>query len=157
MIARHVRLQIADLASRSYAMSTTDEMPTPATRADLAALDAQQFAILTTYRRSGVAVPTTVWFAHDDGILYVQTGPEAGKLRRIRANGTVTLTPSTRVGEPLGATMAAQARIVGADDAAHAEAALDRKYAEARKQLMARMFGEGIPMVRSYLAIEPAS
>ena len=138
-------------------MSTTSETPSPATQADLAALDTQQFAILTTYRRSGVAVPTTVWFSHDDGILYVQTGPEAGKLKRIRANGAVTLTPSTRVGEPLGATMTAQARIVGADEAAHAEAALDRKYAEARKQLMARMVGEGIPLVRSYLAIESAS
>ncbi len=138
-------------------MSTTSETPRSATRADLAALDTQQFAILTTYRRSGVAVPTTAWFAHDDGILYVQTGPEAGKLKRIRANGAVTLTPSTRVGEPLGATMTAQARIVGVDEAARAEAALDRKYAEARKQLMARMVGEGIPMVRSYLAIEPAS
>ena len=90
-------------------MSTTDNTPRPTTRNDLEALDTQEFAILTTYRRSGVAVPTTVWFAHDDDILYVQTGPEAGKLKRIRANGDVALTPSTRVGEPLGTTMTARA------------------------------------------------
>ena len=137
-------------------MSTTDELPQPATHDDLAALDAQEFALLTTYRRSGVAVPTTVWFAHDDGILYIQTGPEAGKLKRIRANGEVTIAPSTRIGEPLGAAMTAHARIVGDDEAARAEAALDRKYAEGRKQLMARMSGEGISMARAYLAIEVA-
>ena len=138
-------------------MSTTADTPRPATRDDLVALDAQEFAILTTYRRSDVAVPTTVWFAHDDGILYVQTGPEAGKLKRIRANGAGALTPSTRVGDPLGATMTAHARIVGLDEAAHAEAALDRKYAGGRKQLLARMTGEGLPTVRAYLAIEVAS
>ncbi len=138
-------------------MSTTDNTPRPTTRNDLEALDTQEFAILTTYRRSGVAVPTTVWFAHDDDILYVQTGPEAGKLKRIRANGDVALTPSTRVGEPLGTTMTARARTVGGDEAARAEAALDRKYAAGRKQLMARLAGEGIPTARTYLAIEAAS
>lgn len=139
-------------------MSTTnDDTPRAATRNELAALDTQEFANLTTYRRSGVAVPTTVWFAHDDGILYVQTGPEAGKLKRIRANGAVMLTPSSRLGASLGPTMTACARIVGDGEAARAEAALDRKYAEGRKQLMSRMAGQGMPTERAYLAIEAAS
>lgn len=138
-------------------MSPDADTPRPATRSDLAALDAHEFADLTTYRRSGVAVPTTVWFAHDDGILYVQTGPEAGKLKRVRANGRIALAPSTRAGEPLRATITAHARIVDGAEAARAEAALDRKYAEGRKQLLARMAGQGIPQGRAYLAIEPAS
>ena len=134
----------------------TETLPPAATVAALAALADQQFILLTTFRRSGVAVPTTIWFANADDRLVFQTGPEAGKLKRIRNNAQVTIAPSTRVGELLGPTMGARARILGDDEAAVADAALGAKYGEARTRLMAQMGHAGRTMERAYIAIEAA-
>ena len=134
----------------------TETMPPAATVADLAALADQQFILLTTFHRSGVAVPTTIWFANAGDRLVFQTGPEAGKLKRIRNNGAVTIAPSTRVGEPLGAAMSARAHILSDDEAAAADAALHAKYGEARTRLMAQMGHAGRTMARAYITIEAA-
>ena len=138
-------------------MTTTGDQQTPraATTTDLAALADQQFILLQTYRRSGVAVPTTVWFANADGRVFSQTGPEAGKVKRVRANDRVTIAPSTRIGEPLGPALSARARILGGDEADQAEAALHAKYGEQRQQLMKQMMQGGRTMGRAYIAIEP--
>ena len=41
---------------------------------------------LETYRKSGVAVRTPVWFAEQGGILYLYTLADSGKVKRIRNN-----------------------------------------------------------------------
>ena len=110
-----------------------------ATAETFAALDAQEFALLTTYRRDGTPMPTTIWFAHQGGRLYFQTGLNAGKVKRIRANGAVTLAPSTRIGEVLGDAVAATARVLSAEESGVADAALARKYGEQRQRVMAQM------------------
>lgn len=140
-------------------MTTTNEeqMPRAATVADFAALSDQQFILLQTYRRSGVAVATTVWFADADGRLFFQTGPEAGKVKRLRANDQLILAPSTRTGEPLGPAMSARARILSGTEAEQAEAALHAKYGEQRQQLMQQMMRGGRTMERAYIAIEPVA
>jgi PPOX class probable F420-dependent enzyme len=138
----------------------TDEAattPPPATATDLAALAEQQFILLTTFRRSGVAVPTTIWFANDGDRLFFQTGPESGKVKRIRANGQVTIAPSTRTGDLLGPAVSARARLLSGAEAEAAEAALQAKYGEARTRLMAQMGHAGRTMDRAYLAIEALS
>lgn len=134
----------------------TEITPHAATATDLAALADQQFILLTTFRRSGVAVPTTIWFVNAGDRLYFQTGPEAGKLKRIRANGLVTIAPSTRNGETLGPALIAQARLLGQQEAADADAALHAKYGEARTRLMEQMGHAGRTMERAYIAIEVA-
>ncbi|WP_405855383.1 PPOX class F420-dependent oxidoreductase [Streptomyces sp. NBC_01515] len=48
---------------------------------------------LTTFRRSGQAVPTPVGGLVQDGTLYVLTPPETGKVKRIRNNPQVTIAP----------------------------------------------------------------
>jgi PPOX class probable F420-dependent enzyme len=63
-----------------------------------APLAGEQFVVLTTYRRSGEAMPTTVWFAERDGKVYITTNERAGKVKRIRANPQVTLAASDRIG-----------------------------------------------------------
>lgn len=125
-------------------MATTHDFPT---------LAGHEFAVLTTYRRDGTAVPTTVWFAEAGGRLYIQTGANSGKVRRILANPAVTVAPSTRVGEVLGEATAATARLLAADEAAVAEAALERKYGERRRQVMAQMGG----FERGYLEVVPTA
>jgi uncharacterized protein len=137
--------------------TTGEQGPTPATAADFAALDANEFAVLTTYRRGGAAVPTTVWFAHAGGRIYVQTMPVAGKVKRIRANGRVTLAPGTRTGEPLGPALGGRARVLSGEETAVAEEALARKYNQRRAQLLAQGHQGGGSTERAYIAIEPAA
>ncbi|HEY8597655.1 MAG TPA: PPOX class F420-dependent oxidoreductase [Thermomicrobiales bacterium] len=135
--------------------ANNDETAGAATAADFAALSDQQFILVHTFRRSGVAVPTTVWFANGEGCLFFQTGPEAGKVKRLRADERVTIAPSTRIGEPLGPALSARGRILGGAEAERAEAALHAKYGEQRQQLMRQMNHTGRTMARAYIAIEP--
>ena len=132
-----------------------EQAPRAATAADFAALGDQQFILLNTYRRSGVAVPTAVWFANGDGRLFFQTGPEAGKVKRLRANARVTIAPSTRIGEPLGSALNARALVLSGAEAEQAEAALHAKYGEQRQQSIQQMSQGGRTVERAYIAVEP--
>jgi len=56
-----------------------------------ASLPPYEFVLLTTFRKSGVGVPTAMWFAHEPGKLYMVTGRTIGKLKRIRTTSTTLL------------------------------------------------------------------
>ncbi|NJN17038.1 MAG: PPOX class F420-dependent oxidoreductase [Oscillochloris sp.] len=120
-----------------------------------AGLEHAEFMVLTTYRRNGDAVPTTVWFAEADGILYVTTAFEAGKTKRIRTNPHVTVAPSDQVGNVQGAIVPAQGRILEPHEYEPAIQALQRKYGEQFTQLTARMDASRPAGSRIYLAIMP--
>ncbi|MFD2080849.1 hypothetical protein SAMN05421678_109225 [Actinopolymorpha cephalotaxi] len=64
----------------------------------LALLDDEPFVSLTTFRRSGEPVATTVWIVRDGDALYVTTGETTGKVRRLRRDPRVTMRPCTRMG-----------------------------------------------------------
>jgi PPOX class probable F420-dependent enzyme len=51
------------------------------------------YVSLTTRRRNGTPVPTPVWCAEDDGELLVWTREDSGKVKRLRNDPAVTLTP----------------------------------------------------------------
>ena len=57
-------------------------------------LEGHRYVRLTTFRRNGQGVPTTVWFALVDDQAYVFTGMNSGKAKRLRNNPRVVLTPS---------------------------------------------------------------
>jgi hypothetical protein len=95
----------------------------------LAHLDREAYLNLATFRRSGIAVETPVWFAAHAGRLYVFTEGSAGKLKRLRANPAIRIAPCGVRGRLKGAWLPGQARRV--DDAATLAAAyraLRRKY-----------------------------
>jgi PPOX class probable F420-dependent enzyme len=76
-------------------------------------LEGQHYVRLTTFRRSGKAVPTTIWFALVEDKAYVFTGANSGKVERIRNDPRVTVTPSNFRGKPTTpGSMEAEARIV---------------------------------------------
>ena len=137
-------------------MSSEQTQPTqPAT--PFAALAGEPFAVLTTYRRSGVAVPTTVWFApavEDASRLYITTSRATGKYKRIHNNPQVTLTPSDAMGNTHGETIAAHAAAAPADEFARAEAALAAKYGDQFRGMLARNPDNGD---RVYIKVTPAS
>lgn len=95
----------------------------------LNALDREAYLNLATFRRSGAAVETPVWFAAHAGRLYVFTEGDAGKVKRLRANTAIRVAPCGMRGRPKGAWIPGRARIL--DDAATIDAAygaLRRKY-----------------------------
>jgi uncharacterized protein len=61
-------------------------------------LGSQSFVSLTTYRRSGVGVPTPVWIGRDGDALVVTTPAGSGKVKRLRANPRVEMRPCSRRG-----------------------------------------------------------
>lgn len=93
-----------------------------------AGLHKQQYMNLFTYKKSGEAIKTPVWFALKNGKVYVMTTASAGKAKRIRNNPRVLIGPSDGRGTPLGPTVEAQARVLPTDEEIFARAALDEKY-----------------------------
>jgi PPOX class probable F420-dependent enzyme len=91
--------------------------------------DRHRYLSLATYRASGAEVATPVWFASVEGTLYVFTGGDSGKVKRLRRSPRARVAPCDARGTPRGAWQDATARLV-TDAAAirRAEAALRRKY-----------------------------
>jgi PPOX class probable F420-dependent enzyme len=58
---------------------------------ELRALGRRRYVSLTTFRRTGVGVPTAVWIAAAGDALVVTTGAAAGKTKRIRNDPRVEL------------------------------------------------------------------
>ena len=120
-------------------------------------LQSQQFMNLITYRKSGVEVRTPVWFVKDGTSLYVMTGKDAGKIKRIRNNPSITVEPSDRAGKPLGDAVTAHAQVISDPTIeAHAGSLLNQKYG-----FMKRMFDfvallNGSLKNRAYVVITPA-
>lgn len=96
----------------------------------------QKYILLTTFRKSGVGVPTPVWFAEDDDMLYVMTVSSMGKTKRVRNNRQVKVAPCTIRGKIIGPEFSAMARILPADQHQRARQALNRKYWMARIPLI---------------------
>jgi PPOX class probable F420-dependent enzyme len=92
----------------------------------------QKYVSLKTFRKSGAAVATPVWFGEDDGRLYVMTRGDMGKTKRIRNNPQVRVAACTIRGTVTGTEFAATARILPAEDQARARQAINRKYWAAR-------------------------
>lgn len=83
---------------------------------------------LSTFRKNGVPVVTTVLFALADDKIYVWTTKDSGKVKRIRNNATVQIAPSTRLGRPRGPMFAASARILPATEQREAQTLTDREF-----------------------------
>lgn len=118
-------------------------------------LDGHSYMSLKTYRKNGDEVPTPVWFAQENGNLYMLTQPEAGKVKRIRNNNQVAVAPCDVRGNLLGVDyVPAQARILSAgDESKHADKLLNKKYGWQK-----RLFGLYYTLTRKkvvYLEISP--
>ncbi len=96
--------------------------------ADLDRLGAEQYVLLTTFRKDGRAVPTAVWVARDGDELVVYSAPDAGKVKRIRRDGTVRVAPCTLRGRPTGPDVPGRARLLDEDGMRRVHTAMARKY-----------------------------
>jgi uncharacterized protein len=97
-------------------------------------LKGYRFLNLTTFRKNGVPVLTTVLFALvGDKKIYVWTTKESGKVKRIRNNAMVQIAPSTRLGRPVGSGASATARILSATEQIEAQRVTDRQFGWLKK------------------------
>lgn len=103
----------------------------------LSQFEKQQYINLETYRKNGETVKTPVWFAQDGNTLRVWTQADSGKIKRIRRDGKVRITPSTASGEALGEWVEAQAKVMEeAHEISQTISLFKRKYG-----IMFNMFG----------------
>ena len=104
-------------------------MSTALERATFPDLGREQCIALTTFRKTGQAVTTPVWFAISLGTIYVETHADAGKLKRLRHTARVTLAPCTYSGKVTGSLSEGNARILTeSEESTAASAALAKKY-----------------------------
>jgi uncharacterized protein len=89
----------------------------------------ERYLSLVTFRGNGAEVRTPIWFALVDDRLWIVTGGDSGKVKRLRNNPRVRVAPSDVRGIVHGPWREGSARI--ADDPgeiAHAHAMLRAKY-----------------------------
>ncbi len=94
----------------------------------IAELAGKKYVSLATFRKSGAAVRTPVWFAEADGKLCFFTNPRSGKVKRIRNNPNVRIAPCTMGGRITGPEFDARARILSEPESNHARTAMKKKY-----------------------------
>jgi PPOX class probable F420-dependent enzyme len=97
-----------------------------------AEIHGQRYLSLASFRKSGVAVYTPIWFTEDDNKLYFMTSSKTGKYKRIRNNPQVKIAPCTIRGKITGAEFPATARILPSAEFARVRRMINRKYWLAR-------------------------
>ena len=65
----------------------------------------QSYLNLESFRRDGTPVQTPLWFAEDDGVFYIYTLANTGKVKRIRRNPRVRIGWKKRLGNIFSALM----------------------------------------------------
>ena len=126
-------------------------------------LGREQCIALTTFRKTGQAVTTPVWFAISLGTIYVETHADAGKLKRLRHTARVTLAPCTYSGKITGSVSKGNARMLTeSEESTAASVALAKKYGVMRslyhfvrnaRRMLQRKAKAGVV----YIAIDPIS
>jgi len=85
-------------------------------------------------------MPTPVWFVKDEGVLYVRTVANSGKVKRIRNNSHVRVMPCGVRGEPMGEWVDGEASLVDEATAKHVSKLMGRKYG--LQKLMFELMGK---------------
>ena len=91
-------------------------------------LGSAQYALVTTYRRDGRAVPTPLWVVRDGDAVAVWTPTTSGKVKRIRRRGAVLVGPCDFRGNLQGEEVPATAVILDAEGSARVRGLISRKY-----------------------------
>lgn len=107
--------------------------PTP-----LDTLGRAKYVSLTTFRSDGTPVATPVWVVRDDAVLRILTDPASGKVRRLRADPRVRLSPCDMRGRVKEGALVADGTAVLDDEEGTART---MEMIERRYGLMGRILG----------------
>lgn len=90
---------------------------------------AEKYVLLTTYRKDGTPVPTPVWVATDGDELVMWSERKAGKVKRIRRDGSVRVQGcDSRGRQTHGPVLTGAARLLDAEGTERVRRAIARKY-----------------------------
>jgi len=120
------------------------------------ALRGHRYVSLTTFRKTGKPVPTPVWFAGDEQVLYVWTNAKSGKVKRLKNNPAVTLAPCTYNGRVLGPAEKAVAQLLpeSSNELETADRSLRAKYGWQWR--IGRFFSRTFGRESVFLKVEPS-
>lgn len=112
----------------------------------------EKYLNLETLRKTGTPVRTPLWFAEENGLLYIYSLADAGKVKRIRNNPRVRVAPCDMRGNLKGDWVDGQARLLEGDEGNHANRLLDDKYGLMKRigNLTSNLLGRK----RAFLAIQ---
>ena len=96
----------------------------------------QKYINLETYKKSGQAVHTPVWFVQDNGVIYIRTDKNSGKVKRVRINPHARMMPCNIRGRPKGQWIDGTIQVANDYESQHASQLLNQKYG-----LRGKMFG----------------
>lgn len=83
---------------------------------------------LETFKKSGQAIATPVWFVVENDALFVRSYANSGKVKRMRNNPHVRIAPSDAMGNPHGVTIDGTAIRANGDIEIRISQLLYRKY-----------------------------
>jgi uncharacterized protein len=102
--------------------------PVSATEDQLSPFSGEKTMCIETYRKTGEAVRTPVWFIEENGELFVRSDSRTGKVKRIRNNPKVRVAPCTFGGTLKGDWVDGEARILEQGQSEHVFNLLNKKY-----------------------------
>jgi PPOX class probable F420-dependent enzyme len=76
----------------------------------------RRYIDLESYKKTGEPKVTPVQSLEHDGLLYLRTGPQTWKVKRIRRNPKVRVAPSDRGGKPVGAWVEGEAHVLEGEE-----------------------------------------
>lgn len=113
----------------------------------------QKYLNLESYRKTGEAIRTPLWFVEDKGRMYFYTVAHSYKVKRIQNNPRVRIAPCDMRGNLKGEWIDATARRLDDNEARHANDLLDRKYGWQKRLL--NFFAKLRGHQRAAFAIQP--
>lgn len=91
-------------------------------------IKSEKYISLETYRKNNQSVKTPVWFVVKDGLLYVVTRSQTGKVKRLRNNLNVKFSLCTMKGKITGEWISGTVKILDGNQTKDIVKMRDKKY-----------------------------
>lgn len=113
----------------------------------------QKYLNMESYRKSGEAIRTPLWFAQEGEVFYFYTVAHSFKVKRLMNNSRIRIAPCDMRGNLKGDWIDANARRLNDNEARHADTLLNQKYGWQKRLL--NFFAKLRGHQRAAFAIQP--
>lgn len=126
---------------------------------ELDRLSESKYISISTTRKNGEKIATPVWVTREGNALYVITGAESGKVKRIRNNPHVEVAPCDARGRLKGDVVAGTVGILDADGTEEVRARVSKRFGLMYKvlTLMEKVRGSGDGRVGLKITVDSRS
>lgn len=110
---------------------------------DIQQFEGKKYLNLETYKKNEQPVQTPVWFVIYNSVIYVVTREKTGKVKRLRRNNSVKITPCNFRGVPQGIWITGTAQIINSSEQKKIIELRDKKYGIKAKLISLFTLGKG--------------